>query len=169
MRTRAVPPGERREHGEERLMPRSLYAPEAPSLTRDAAKALADRILGMSKADQLRVEIRSEWTGNTRFARAEITTSGGGVDTTINVVATVGRRRATATTNITDDDSLRRTVELAEQLARLSPEDPELMPELGPQTYVNVPAYFESTAGLAPESCAAAAKKVIDTAVDTGR
>lgn len=150
-------------------MPRSLYAVEAPSLTRDQAKALADRILAMGKNDEMRVDIRSDWAGNTRFARAEITTSGGITDTAVTVFCTVGRRRASATTNVMDDESLKRTVDLAERLARLSLEDPELMPELGPQQYANIPAYFESTAGLTPESSAAAAKRVIDTASAAGR
>ena len=47
-----------------------------------------------------------------------------------------------------DDASLKRTVDLAAQLARLSPDDPELMPELGPQKYASVNAYIEDTANL---------------------
>ena len=53
----------------------------------------------------------------------------------VEVTVTVGRRRASASTNVLDDASLRRTVDLAAQLARLSPDDPELMPELGPQSH----------------------------------
>jgi predicted Zn-dependent protease len=147
---------------------RSLFAVDAPSVTREQAKALSDRILAMGKNDDMRVDIRSEWSGNTRFARAEITTSGGAVDTSVTVFCTIGRRRASATTNVTDDDSLNRTVDLAQRLARLSPEDPELMPELGPQQYANIQAYFATTAGLTPESSANAAKRVIDSAGEAG-
>jgi predicted Zn-dependent protease len=150
-------------------MPRSLYPIDAPSLTREQAKALADRILAMGTNDEMRVDIRSEWSGNTRFARAEITTSGGTTDTSVTVFATIGKRRASATTNVTDDAGLRRAVDLAERLARLSPEDPELMPELGPQQYATVQAYFDSTATLSPESSAAAAKKAIDSATQAGK
>jgi predicted Zn-dependent protease len=150
-------------------MPRSLYTVDAPALTREQARALADRILAMGKNDEMRVDIRSEWSGNTRFARAEITTSGGTTDTSVTVFTTIGKRRASATTNITDDAGLRRAVELAERLARLSPEDPELMPELGPQQYANVQAFFDTTAGLSPESSAAAAKTVIDSAAQAGK
>ncbi len=50
-------------------------------MTRDEAKALADRVLALSKgADQTRVNITSSWSGNTRFADASITTSGGITD-----------------------------------------------------------------------------------------
>ncbi len=104
-------------------------------MTREEAKTLADRVLALSKAaDQTRVNITSTWGGNTRFADASITTSGGITDVVVDVTVTIGRRRASASTNVLDDASLRRTVDLAAQLARLSPDDPELMPELGPQT-----------------------------------
>ena len=142
---------------------------DAPFLTRDQAKTLTDRVLGMAKADETRVSLSTGWSGNTRFAGAEITTSGGITDTSLTVTSTVGRRRASATTNVLDDASLRRTVDLAERLARLSPEDPELMPELGPQQYVTVRGYVDGTAALTPEARAAAVKRAVDTAREAGR
>ena len=75
---------------------------------------------------------RAGWSGNTRFAGNEITTSGGTTNTTVTITSTIGKRRASATTNVLDDESLKRTVAFAESLAKLSPEDPEIMPELGP-------------------------------------
>ena len=151
-------------------------SPQAPSgrnstglLSREQAKTLADRVLAMSKADQTRVNITSEWSGNTRFADASITTSGGVADTRITVTATVGRRRASATTNLVDNASLQRTVDLAAQLARLSPEDPELMPELGPQTYAPVEAFIDRTAQLTGERRAEAVKRVVDAAMEAGK
>jgi predicted Zn-dependent protease len=132
-------------------------------VTRDEAKALADRVLALSKnADQTRVNITSTWSGNTRFADASITTSGGITDVTVDVTVTIGRRRASASTNVLEDASLRRTVELAAQLARLSPDDPELMPELGPQTHAAVAAYIEDTANLTPAARAGAVRRAID-------
>jgi predicted Zn-dependent protease len=133
-------------------------------MTREEAKALADRVLSFSKADQTRVNITSEWNGNTRFADASITTSGGITDVSLTVTATIGRRRASASTNVLDDASLRRTVELAAQLARLSPEDPELMPELDQQTFVAVNAYVADTANLTPTARAGAVKRTVDGA-----
>jgi predicted Zn-dependent protease len=153
------------------MKPRSLLvsAAESSLLTRDEAKALADRILSYAKADETRVNISSDFDGNTRFAGGEITTSGGSSDTTVTVTSTIGKRRASANTNVLDEASLRRTVDLAERLARLSPEDPEIMPELGPQNYGLVNAFLESTAALTPEARATAVKKVIDSASAAGR
>lgn len=130
--------------------------------TREQMQALAKRVLGFSTADEARVNIRAGWSGNTRFAASEITTAGGVTDTSITVTCTVGKRRASATTNVLDDASLERTVKLAERLARLSPEDPELMPELGAQSYPEVQAFAERTAALTPEERALAARRVLE-------
>jgi hypothetical protein len=74
------------------MRPRSLFdsagAALAPLMTREQAKALTDRVLSMSTADETRVSVNSSWEGNTRFAGGEITTSGEAVNTT------VGKRRA---------------------------------------------------------------------------
>ena len=143
--------------------------PSSQLLSRDQAKELADHVLSMSKADQTRVNIVSEWSGNTRFADASITTSGGVTDTTVTVTATVGRRRASASTNVLEESALQRTVDLAARLARLSPEDPELMPELGPQNYTEVNAYVRATADLDPETRASAVQRAVGAATTTGK
>jgi predicted Zn-dependent protease len=116
----------------------------------------------MATAEQTRVTIGSGSSGNTRFAASEITTAGGVTDTTVTITSTIGRRRASASTNVLDDASLKRTVELAERLAKLAPEDPELMPELGTQQYPSVSAFVNRTAELSPEARARAAQTVID-------
>jgi predicted Zn-dependent protease len=87
----------------------------------------------------------------------------------VTVTATIGRRRASAQTNVLDDASLRRTVELAAQLARLAPEDPELMPELGAQTHASIGAFVERTADLDPESRATAVRRAVDAAAAAGK
>jgi predicted Zn-dependent protease len=127
-------------------------------------QALTKRVLSFAKADETRVVVRSTSTGQSRFAGGEITTSGSATDLTVTVVSTVGKRRASATTNVTDDASLQRTVDLSERLAKLSPEDPELMPELGPQQHAEIPAYDARTAALDAEARAAAVSGLITTA-----
>ncbi|MFL5580046.1 MAG: TldD/PmbA family protein [Gemmatimonadaceae bacterium] len=135
-------------------------------------EAIARRALAFAKADETRVTIDQSTIGQTRFAGAEITTSGGAADRSVTVTSTIGRRRASATTNVADDEALRRTVDLAERLARLSPEDPELMPELGPQQYATIAAYDARTASLDAAqradavAAAIAAAKAVDPAQD---
>ena len=86
----------------------------------------------------------------------------------MTVTVTLGRRRASATTNVLDDASLRRTVDLATRLARLAPEDPELMPELGAQTYSAPAAFVARTADLDPEARATAVRRAVDAANAAG-
>jgi predicted Zn-dependent protease len=143
--------------------------PSSQLLTREQAQALADRVLTLSTADQTRVLIVSRRSGNTRFADGRITTSGGVADTTLTITVAIGKRQASSSTNAVDDASLKQTVYLAMQLARLSPEDPELMPELGPQTYRSVNAYVASTADLDPEARASAVRRTITAANATGK
>jgi predicted Zn-dependent protease len=151
-----------------------IQAPSAPDaqglLSAEQARRLADRVLALAAGvDQARVNITSEWGGNTRFADSGITTSGGVTDTSVTVTVTIGRRRASATTNVLEDASLRRTVELAATLAKLSPEDVELMPELGPQTYGTVNAFVQRTASLDPEVRSGAVSRAIEAATAAGK
>jgi len=154
------------------VRPRSLFNATAAAdnlLSAEQAKAIANKIIGMAKADETRVSISSDWSGNTRFAGGEITTSGESNDIGVTIVSTIGKRRASASTNVLEDASLQRTVDLAERLAKLSPEDPEIMPELGPQNYSPVRGFIDATANLGAEQRADAAKRVIDRAGETGR
>ena len=125
-------------------------------------ESLAKRILSFSKADACRVNIEARRRGNTRFAASEITTAGLTTDTVVTVTSTAGRRRASTTTNSLDDASLRRAVELSERLAKLSPDDPELMPELAAQRYAAVEAYGDSTARLDAEGRVQGARSVLE-------
>jgi predicted Zn-dependent protease len=139
-------------------------------LSREQARKLADRVLSFAAGvDQTRVNISSAWDGNSRFADATITTSGGVTDTSVNVTVTIGKRRASASTNVLDDASLKRTVELAATLARLSPDDPELMPELGAQTLGTVNAFVQRTASLDPEIRGGAISRAIEAASAAGK
>lgn len=134
---------------------------DEPLLTRERAERLTRRVLGFTSADEARVNITSSWAGNTRFASNEITTSGGVTDTSVTIVSTIGGRRASASTNVLDDASLRRAVELSERLARLAPIDPELMPELAVQQYASVSGYFDRTAALTPEARSIAVQRTL--------
>jgi predicted Zn-dependent protease len=91
------------------------------------------------------------------------------VNTTVTVTTAIGRRQASASTNVLDDASLRRTVDLSMRLARLSPEDPELMPALGAQNYSEVPGFIDATANLGPEARATAVRQVIERARQVGQ
>lgn len=140
----------------------------AQYLSRDEAKALAERILAMSRAEQARVNISSGSEGNTRFAVNQVSTSGDVTNATVTITSAFGKRVASVTTNRLDDESLRQAVEMSERLARLVPEDPEYLGELGPQDVPNVNGVFESTANLSPEARTRAVTQITGPSEERG-
>jgi predicted Zn-dependent protease len=140
----------------------------ADLLTRDEAKRLTDRVLAHSKAEGCQVIVGSGMDGNTRFAANEISTSGDASNAVITVQSRFGKRVAAATTNVFDDAGLARAVDTSERLAKLSPENPELMPLLGPQTYTPVTAAFPATERLDAGTRADAVRIATDASVKAG-
>jgi predicted Zn-dependent protease len=67
------------------------------------------------------------------------------------ITSSFGKKSGTVTTAQFDDESLQRAVRNAEEIARLSPENPEAMPVLGPQTITPGAAYFEDAATATPD------------------
>ena len=86
----------------------------------------------------------------------------------IGVQSTIGKKHAIATTNDLSDESLKAVVAKSEALAKLSPDDPETLPGLGPQQYMPVNGYFDSTANLTPEARARAALTALEPARKSG-
>lgn len=146
-------------------------APDAPApadprrgFSEAEARDLSQRILQLTNADEARVNLSSGWDGNTRYAVNRITTAGEVQNARAAITARFGRREAAVSTNRFDDASLRDAVAKAERLARLAPEDPEIMPELAPQNYRDVTGYVESTASLEPADRTAVAAHAIERA-----
>ncbi|HZF67838.1 MAG TPA: TldD/PmbA family protein [Gemmatirosa sp.] len=146
--------------------PRSLLAPApvARLLSRDECQALTQKLLGFATADETRVVIQSGTRGNTRFAVNQVSTAGDSYDAVVSVRSAFGKRAASATTNKLDDASLRAVVQRAEALAKLAPEDPEAMPELGAQQYGQSRAYTEATAALDAAGRATAVRAITEPA-----
>ena len=142
--------------------------PDKKFLTREEAEAIARRALSFSTADDARVTVQSSTHGNTRWARNQISTAGDAYDATIGITSAFGKRVASASTNRFDDASLRAVVQTSERLARLVPEDPEYLGELGPQEYVQGRGYYDNTANLTPEQRAAAVRAITDPAERRG-
>ncbi len=153
----------------ERLLERTAeLMPEGAVMTRDQAQSLIEKVVKMSKADEIGVNLNSGYQADVRFAANQMTTSGGVVNGQLGIQSTFGKKHAAAVTNDFSDESLRRAVEQSEALAKLSPDDPETMPGLAPQTYVPVNGYFDSTANLTPEDRARAALTALEPARKAG-
>lgn len=131
-------------------------------LTKEEAKKIIDKVLAYSKADEMSVSISGGRTGNIRYARNSVSTSGESDNLALAVTAVFGKRSGTSTINEFDDASLEKTVRRAEEIAQLAPENPEYMPMLGPQKYLETSTYSENTAKIDPEFRAKAAFDSLD-------
>ena len=147
--------------------PRSLVI-AARAMGREECEALAKRALSFATAEETRITINSGARGNTRFAVNQISTAGDSYDATVSVRAVFGKRSGVVNTNKLDDASLKAAVQLAERLAKLSPEDPEAMPELGPQSYAPSRGWSDATASLDPSARANAARAITEPARAAG-
>ena len=119
--------------------------------TEEQAKAILDKVIKLSKADQCTAQLTGSVDGNIRFALNNISTSGIVSDTSLAVQSSFGKRVGTATINEFDDAALERVVRRSEELARLAPETPEFMPAIGKQAYKPSPTFSTSTAAITPE------------------
>ncbi len=132
------------------------------------AQALIERTVKMSKADSINVQIDDGTTTNMRFADNRVSTAGRVQDSSVVVVSAFGPKHAAVQTNDISDEGLRRAVAQSEALAKLAPDDPEAMPELGPQQYKSSDAYFTSTAEASADERARAAMTALQPARAAG-
>ena len=134
------------------------------ALNQDQAKRITDRVLAMSKADECTVSIEGSRVGNVRFARNSVSTAGLTEDMQLVVRVAFGKRSGTAIVNEFDDKSLEKAVRRAEELARLSPENPEFMPAISKQEYRATSTFVPATAAIDPEFRASVAATSIEMA-----
>ena len=143
-------------------------APDGAVLSRDEAQALVERVRRMSRADAVEVQVFGGTAANVRFADNQMSTSGGVSDLQVGVQSFFGARHAVVTTNDLSEDAIRAAVEKSEKLARLAPEDPESMPQLPPQQYPPVEAYFPSVASMTAADRARIALTALEPARSAG-
>ncbi len=134
-------------------------------LSREEAKKIIDKVLAFSKADEMSVSLNGSKTGNIRYARNTVSTSGQSENMSLGVTAVYGKKSGTATINEFDDASLEKTVRRAEEIARLAPENPEYVSMLGPQKYLNTNTFSDNTANINPEARAKAAFASLDPCI----
>mgnify|MGYP000081728934 CR=1 FL=1 len=134
--------------------------------TKEEAKQIMEKALSFSTADACVINMGGSESGNIRYARNTVSTSGHRSNQTLAVEASFGKKSGTATIDEFDDESLKSVVQRAEELAKLSPENPEFMSPLGPQTYDDSVSFVEATANVQPEFRAEVAAKSINPAAE---
>ncbi len=114
-------------------------------------KALTQRILARSKADQTEVLIMAEDSCLTRFANSQIHQNVAQSDAQVRVRVVVGKKIGVAATNDLSDASLDGVVESAMTIARFQQDNPDFVSLPGPTPLPKVDAFVERTAAASPE------------------
>ena len=130
-------------------------------LSKEEAKQILEKVMSFSTSDSLEASLSGNQRGNIRYARNTVSTSGVNDNISLGVTANFGKKSASSTINEFDDESLRKVVKRAEELAKLAPENPEFMEPLGPQEFKDSKTYYKSTADISPEYRAEVAKSSI--------
>jgi predicted Zn-dependent protease len=131
-------------------------------LTEREGKKICDTLLKLTKADDAVVAVRESIEGNQRFAANAFTTNGSSRERNFSVSVWIGKRQGSASGTEFDEASLRRAVEQAENLAKVSPVDMEYLPTLGPQKYKPVNGFASDTAEISPKWRAKQIGSVLD-------
>ena len=137
-------------------------------LSRAECEDIVQRALKLSKADACRVSVGSSYQTNLRFADNQMSTSGISDDASISISSVFGKKRASVTTNDVSPEASRAPSRSPRRSRSLAPDDPELLPELGPQSYATIPAWFDSTANLTADARAKAALTALEPARKAG-
>jgi len=132
--------------------------------SKEEAQQILKKALSFSQADACEISLGGSESGNIRYARNTVSTSGHRSNQSLAVTSSFGKKAGTATIDEFDDASLEKVVRRSEELARLSPENPEFMEPLGPQEYLESKTYAESTASITPEYRAGVAASSIEPA-----
>ncbi|SKB25646.1 Predicted Zn-dependent protease or its inactivated homolog [Parapedobacter luteus] len=119
-------------------------------LSKEEAQAILTKVLSFSTADECVASLSGNDEGNIRYANNAVSTAGAASTMSLSVSSVYGKKVGSASINEFDDASLKKAVERSEELARLSPENPEYMPMLGPQTYDESLTYVANTAAIDP-------------------
>lgn len=133
-------------------------------LSRDQAKAITDKVLSLSKADEVFVSLNGGTTTHLRFARNAPSTSGSFEQPSLTISSSVGARTGSVTVNQLDAETLGQAVRRSEEMARLLPEDPEFVPVLEAQTYAEVNAFSDQTASQGAELMADGVARLVKEA-----
>jgi predicted Zn-dependent protease len=131
-------------------------------LTDQAAfRELAAFALECASAEHVFVSFSDRAGGTTRFANNQIIQNVNTRRRQLSVSVAFGQQHGSASTTDLSEESVRRTVSRAEQIARLAPPDPEYIPPLGPQTYPVLPTLRADTLAVGPARRAAEVAEVV--------
>jgi predicted Zn-dependent protease len=146
--------------------------PNQQLLAERELRGIVDTVLRLAKSigvAETEVHVDETISALTRFANNGIHQNVAEHTVNVSVRTQVDRRTARATTNRTDEDSLRAAIEVSLSLAHSQPKNPLLLPMPGKQRYRAVNRFVKQTAALTPEDRARAVRRACDLAIEKGQ
>lgn len=131
-------------------------------MERERAREICERTLSFTSADEAEVILQGGSSALTRFANNRIEQNVNERGYHISVRTVLGRKVGRASTNIFDDDSLKKAARAAQLIAKYQKDDEELLPMPEPQEYSEIPNFVEATAGFSPANRAEAVSDLIN-------
>lgn len=136
--------------------------------TRDEARAIVDKVMNMTTADAVEVNLTGGERSGTRWANSSITTNLVQYDRQVSVTARLGQKSGSADTRDFSDAGLKTMVDEALSEARQARDNPNLPELLGPQEYIPVDAALPDLVNFGPGERGRMVKDSIDLAEKMG-
>ena len=137
-------------------------------LTRDKVADIYDRLRKFASADETELLISGGKSALTRFANNTITQNVSEDNYVLSLRVNLDGRTARATTNKFDDESLKRLVQSATELAKVQERDPDLLPLADASSFdphgPTVARTFYETSSIGPKERAQAVGEMVDVA-----
>jgi predicted Zn-dependent protease len=137
-------------------------------LTKEQFQKLAEKALSFTAFPEATVFLSSTESAFIRFALNGVTTSGFVANQSMNISVTKDQKSGNTSVDDFDEKAIRDAVQRAEQIAMISPANPEGVPPLPKQKYPDLDNYIDSTARARNPVMAPHVKAVIDAAKSKG-
>jgi predicted Zn-dependent protease len=133
-------------------------------LTKQQFQKLAEKALSFSTFPEASVSLSSTESAFIRFALNGVTTSGFVANQSMSISVTKDKKSGNTAVDDFDEKAIRDAVQRAEQIAMISPPNPEDVPPLPKQKYTDVDNFVDTTARARNPVMAPHVKAVIDAA-----
>ncbi len=151
----------------------AAVVPESSTLLPERElRGIVDTVLRLARSlgvDETEVHVDETISALTRFANNAIHQNVAERGVNVSVRTAVDGCTARATTNRTDEDSLRAAIESSLSLAHSQPKNPRLLALPGKQRYRTINRFIKQTAALTPEDRARAVRRACDLAMKRGQ
>ena len=143
-------------------MSQSDFASQPKLTGREEFRFLTDLVLKHSTGEHTFVALQDLHSGTTRFANNQIVQNVNTRRVSLAVKVAFGRQHGSASTTDVTAGAVQETLRRAEQIAKVSPPDPEFLPPVGEQAFPSPPTARSETASAGPQRRLAYAKEAID-------